>query len=118
MKELTGPQKLWVAALRSEKYEQTKDILEDNFGFCCLGVACKIADQHGVFVRKHDDGTLIGGDLSDQPDVQKWLGLKSSYGGLPEKTGSGLTELNDSGKTFKELADIIEQYSDVLFVGE
>lgn len=33
----------WIAALRSGEYKQGKFYLEHNGGYCCLGVACKIA---------------------------------------------------------------------------
>ena len=34
--------KKWIAALRSGKYSQTKEYLQDSRGYCCLGVACEI----------------------------------------------------------------------------
>lgn len=37
----------WLTALRSGKYEQTKETLRDNNGFCCLGVLCDILDPGG-----------------------------------------------------------------------
>lgn len=56
--ELTEPQRLWVEALESGKYEQTKGLLceigidEGEFvvqktkpvGYCCLGVLCEVGN--------------------------------------------------------------------------
>lgn len=118
MKNLTEPQKEWLAALRSGEYQQTTNMLEADEKFCCLGVACKVAEKHGIVLEMHNDGSLVGVDLSDQLKVKNWLGLKWDHGILPEECyeGHSLVELNDGGSSFREIADIIEQYSDVLFV--
>lgn len=32
----------WLNALKSGKYDQTTEVLKDDTGYCCLGVACDI----------------------------------------------------------------------------
>jgi hypothetical protein len=34
--------KIWISALRSGNYEQGKRRLQNKYGYCCLGVACKL----------------------------------------------------------------------------
>lgn len=114
---LTANQQAWVDALRSGQYKQTKYRLQDESGYCCLGVACRIADKAGVPTDKRDDGTILGGSLIYQPDVKAWLGLIDDSGAYITKDGDGrLTVLNDClGKTFSEIADIIEANAGSLF---
>jgi hypothetical protein len=124
----------WVAALRSGDYQQGQEALklvsaDGSISYCCLGVLCDI------FHKKYGEGkwqevpvddccTLIGGDPetfvtsgceyassawgSLPPLVQKWAGIADNCGLLPD--GKYLSELNDQGgKSFNEIADIIEQ---------
>lgn len=120
--ELTEIQREWVAALRSGKYEQAKHVLRtaDN-KFCCLGVLCELAVKHDIIHQ----GTQIepncayqyGEDNVLPPSiVADWVGLAdrgTHYDGRLRRTQ--LTADNDSGKTFLEIADIIEQHADTLF---
>lgn len=117
-KKLTANQQAWVDALRSGKYKQTKYSLQDELGFCCLGVACVVAENAGVNLRlRTSDNSIAGGSLSDQPEVQRWLGLKTGTGEFEDNIGlSHLVELNDIySKTFPEIADIIEANARSLF---
>ncbi len=100
----------WLEALRSGKYAQVKKTLRRGDGFCCLGVLCDIsgkADWEKV-KRSKDKKSYLGqkGELPEE--VRKWAGLDDSnpyiYG-----VSSSLTNLNDKGKTFEEIADIIEK---------
>jgi len=36
--------KKWVKALRSGKYKQSREMLKNSGGYCCLGVLCEILD--------------------------------------------------------------------------
>jgi hypothetical protein len=125
-KRLTKAQKEWIAALRSDEYTQTTEALEDSSGYCCLGVACKVAEKHDILIYIDDeDETLAGDDLFAQKDVKNWLGLNSDNGrsqsplyidkdGLEYYT---LISLNDCANLdFKQIADIIENNSKELFV--
>lgn len=100
---------LWLAALRSGKYTQTRGRLErtegsvgfgpyvnDPVGFCCLGVLCEVAKEAGVITDYSADAAMVPGT------VQRWAGL----------SGSGqntLIQKNDSARlTFEQIADYIE----------
>ncbi len=114
----------WVAALRSGEHEQTTGFLcrintiDGAIGFCCLGVACELYQKEG---GKFDFVEEKGGIRSyeDCPSVLpnkvlEWLGLLSPRGtyGLGLKC---LSELNDSGRNFLHIADIIESEPKGLF---
>ena len=112
--------KKWVAALRSGKYPQTKGYLHDLAGYCCLGVACEISGLG----EWGDDGTYLTPDSSDDRSlptgVAHWLGLNPDAGSegsfLDDGHQTCLSGENDSGKSFAEIADIIEAHADELFV--
>jgi hypothetical protein len=121
----------WVAALRSGEYEQGRDALTLEGKYCCLGVLCDLAVKSGQDVRVKME-TLANqirydGETDIAPaSVVNWAGLDSGNPAVrmtareafPEKYGSdpgagdfqlSLAELNDGGKTFSEIADIIEE---------
>ena len=103
----------WVTALRSGKYKQTKHHLADDNGFCCLGVACEVYTRYHPLEKAFaleffsQSIVLYAGESMELPFiVMKWLGLRTpvgSYGG-----NLSLTVDNDRGKTFAEIANIIE----------
>lgn len=99
--------KLWVAALRSGKYKQTKYRLRDEKGYCCLGVACQ--------VFKEQTGNPVDFNRAMLPyDVMCWLGLVTLTGATSE---TSLVTLNDlKEKTFEEIADFIESEPEYLFI--
>jgi len=103
--------KKWVKVLRSEKYKQTKKVLKDEKGYCCLGVAC---DLYG---KEKNINWEIDAFLNQRTylpvDVRDWLGLNTNGGGYK---GGVLANANDIGKSFKEIADIIELEPEGLFV--
>lgn len=119
--------KKWVAALRSGEFKQGKYVLHqvDTDSYCCLGVGCKVAMANGVQL---ETGTIqIDGKYEGvatrfdcehtflPKSVKDWLGLTSSVGC---SHAGYLTELNDSGKTFSKIADLIESEPPGLFVKE
>ena len=106
--------KTWVKALRSGKYKQTTSVLHDEEGFCCLGVACDISGlgkwKSGLYEKRYaiDGGA---GSVSVLPiPVRDWLGLKSTNPTVGQKQ---LSIYNDAGKSFEEIADIIEREYDL-----
>lgn len=116
--------KKWVAALRSKEYEQTKGALHNQVGYCCLGVACDLyqSEVGDLSVEVHDnDHERItyydneGGILP--PKVRDWLGLTDDSAVYREPYGMfSLVSANDSGRTFEEIADIVESQPPGLFV--
>lgn len=133
----------WVAALRSGKFKQAKNVLRDKLygedsgylAYCCLGVACELSGL-GEWVDKsaYRDGTHVAMDAElnaaypddapefsreeefASPEVQRWLGLKSQAGDLVlNSEETSLAQLNDKGVPFPEIADIIVANADQLF---
>lgn len=115
--------KQWVAALRSGEFKQGTECLrsvDDNY--CCLGVACELFSkatgeleaEYSNFSQEYrygDKAAILPADVKD------WLGLadeEGSYGGTLED--HTLTGLNDIGKSFAEIADVIESEPPGLFV--
>lgn len=67
---MLGPnQQKWINALKSGEYEQCDGSLEDSNGYCCLGVACKVAEENNIEIYYDDNGEIIGGTLEDQEEV-------------------------------------------------
>ena len=97
--------KRWVKALRSGRYKRGRDHLRVGDKHCCLGVLCRILRV------KHDvmpDGTYFydGSYTFLTNSVTAKVGMHLAEGAL-----SGvetLAALNDNGKSFAEIADIIE----------
>lgn len=112
--------KKWVEALRSGRFQQAKNRLATKDGFCCLGVACEVAIENGVKLNKTVVSTgRILYDYNEMllPDsVREWLDL-STCGSDYKAVGINkqLSADNDSGKTFTEIADIIESEPEGLF---
>ena len=83
--KLTELQQQWIGALKSGEYTQTTGVLQNSEGYCCLGVACRVADksydvQLAVYNSNFYYNILFGSDLDNQPKVQELLGLKHSFG--------------------------------------
>ena len=104
--------KKWVAALRSGKYKQTKGRLREDNGFCCLGVLCNLhAEAHPKFAAKQSSKYHYDDNEGLPPKVvTEWAGISSDTGFFVDNYGQyfELTVLNDQGKSFKQIADIIE----------
>lgn len=113
---------MWVTALRSEEYEQGQSYLHQSYPtgdrYCCLGVLTDLAKKNGVAlsvmepfpeardrVVMYDDGSATYMSFLP-PAVVEWAGLDSDD---PETDGGSLAVLNDTGKTFAEIADLIER---------
>ena len=110
----------WLAALRSGEYPQCKGALHDaNGGFCCLGVLCDLYDQeHKVLWTKTDGDYKYMGELALLPEVvANWAELPCSDPVVddpdPEEAETAatlnLSEMNDTGWSFKEIANAIEK---------
>lgn len=116
--------KKWAKALRSGKYAQGRSRLrsEDN-KFCCLGVLCNIhAQEHPKIAAKERFASLYLGASAYLPTrVGRWAGMNTNTGNLKSgmlKFDSGvysdLADANDSGVTFKQIANwIAANYKDL-----
>jgi hypothetical protein len=108
--------KLVLKALRSGKYKQTEEALQDENGYCCLGVMCAVFEEEtGRKLLRSDTGHIYGGELDDQEGVQEWVGLRHCDG--TSKNDCPLVTLNDyDGYSFSEIADFIESEPEGLLV--
>lgn len=120
----------WIEALRSGKYKQSQDALHDSDGYCCLGVACDL------YLKEHPDAaewTTASADtyrfrfrdrngkieyLNLPQLVMSWLGVRTPDGEFVDVYGYNrtLAHLNDNGRSFEEIAQIIESGPEKLFV--
>lgn len=125
----------WVNALRSGRFIQgrgalKRDVVSPCFPrseyYCCLGVACEVAIENGVYVeREMHDKFPTGGDQTTEnwaydgenyflpPSVVKWLGLKSRNPFVDHvkfPNGCPLTIANDGELlSFEDIAEVIEK---------
>jgi hypothetical protein len=108
--------RVWVEALRSGKYKQTQGTLHNlnTGGFCCLGVAAAVwglatPEKMGTSAPWHEGPTEVY-------ELLDWTVGKVPYegrDGVEEfKRHPALVEgieMNDAGKPFTEIADMIER---------
>lgn len=96
----------WLEALRSGEYKQGYGYLYDERenSFCCLGVLCRV---------KHPEDDLDKIDMYAMPaEIYKEFQFEDADWGLKCKVDGemeDLAELNDHGRTFLAIADIIER---------
>lgn len=113
----------WVAALRSGEYQQGYGVLhrkvDGNDMYCCLGILCEVARQSGLNLRiqSHEGNSVVSYDGYDDflpASVKDWAGLESPNPGTQVPVEglvnmATLSYLNDNGKNFSDIADIIER---------
>ena len=105
----------WVKTLRSGSYKQGKKVLRTRIdAFCCLGVACDLVDPSGWNAITRNSQIYVwewfnGNTTSLSHKAMDHYGIRTSSGwiALDGETVS-LAILNDSGKSFGEIADLIE----------
>lgn len=131
---------LWLAALRSGEFEQARSALRNNEGaMCCLGVACEVvrrADSLAGYWKTDPAGGFQSGTMFSTVHLPKpiakalflnnaklqseeavgcgFLGAITLHGferGIVEsKHNVFLSDLNDEGFSFLEIADLIEEF--------
>jgi hypothetical protein len=120
----------WVAELRSSKYRQhTGNMFAGGTSYCPLGVLCSIFAKyhkgktrwkkydHKVYNFECDNGLnkwMNGGSTILPPVVASWAQLQSenptfAYG----REELSISEANDMGKSFRQIADMIEYGEEV-----
>lgn len=125
----SGEYKQTIGAL---EYTEHNNDDEDLVGYCCLGVLCDLAAKKGITGRKihrvsvrsvtdadYFEDVLYGSDQAGwisqilPADVQIWADITGGNPDIALDDGFGTTslaELNDMGKSFAEIADIIEEH--------
>ena len=98
----------WIAALRSGKYTQGRGELKSaNNEYCCLGVLCEIAKAPCVY--RYGSNWYDNSRIALSKAMCEDVGLFSRYGGRKDrKENVCLSDLNDSGYTFEQIADELE----------
>ena len=106
-------------ALRSGKYTQARGRLGSQRGHCCRGVACEVFMQNENGMLRCDDEQLSPGyifrldgatHLALPPcEVVEWLGAKTSS----EPNGNTLVSMNDNGRTFDDIAAVVESTEEI-----
>jgi hypothetical protein len=103
----------WLSALRSGNYQQTQLHLHKEDGFCCLGVLCDLyGKENNVEWNLANSG--INCEFQDMNvtlplSVMEWAGVESPNPYIGSRSLT-LGELNDSGSTFNEIADLVEEH--------
>ena len=112
----------WIAALRSGEYKQGRNTLYNSGKFCCLGVACELLVEDGILDKTYlrtnifsygpkgmSDDYFSSSVLPDAACDVLEIDAKGTFSG-GHFTENQLTNLNDTGTSFEEIADIIETY--------
>lgn len=87
----------WIEALRSGEYRQARMVLRDAMHrMCCLGVLATVQGCQWEFVP-----------IDERNVINLPFGLNA---GISHSVRLALAEMNDSGKSFKEIADYIEKH--------
>lgn len=103
---------MWIDWLKVDVLPQTTGKLQDEKGYCCLGVAMVLCDPHP---RQHPDTSFLKGStpiMNFSRSTPKWLlDINTNF---CNKTGTCITVLNDKHKLrFPEIADrLLEAYKD------
>jgi hypothetical protein len=126
----------WLEALRGDEYPQGSGALKSDTGrYFCLGVLCDLAVKNGIIPEPTEiilSGDTDGGDVdawvygerADGDDfsangfylptkVSEWSGVPI-HGDRPRSNDKSvpppatLASLNDGGRSFAEIADVIE----------
>jgi hypothetical protein len=100
---------LWVEALRSGLYKQGIGVLRNTENeYCCLGVLCDIYDDQGWGQPNDYMYPYFGSEGFLPLKVQEWAGI-TNEGQLISAEDHTLVHFNDTGSSFTEIADFIEE---------
>lgn len=102
----------WVAALRSGEYQQCTKRLQNQSGFCCIGVLSDIVkndvDAEWVdfeYTWRDENSNEVLSEMLEMPIIVRVLVQFPSI----DRVG-WLVDMNDAqNKTFLEIADYIEE---------
>lgn len=110
----------WIEALRSGEYQQTQGYLRTDTGYCCLGVLTDLYIKE-TGEKWTDNGcsyTFCGSNSFLPQCVVDWADLESCFPRIAKNDGQFnylhcmedlfLASINDKGKSFEEIADLIE----------
>lgn len=118
-----GIRREWIEALESGYYQQGQNRLtrvgEDGTeAHCCLGVLTVLGINAGVKVdREVTSGGVVSynGESSHLPyAIAKWAGMMDKHGtaNLNPRVGFPLSDYNDRGDSFREIAGLLRKDRD------
>lgn len=99
----------WIEALRSGTYNQGSGCLRENDRYCCLGVLTDLYIKENKLEwvpGKHGDYFFNGTAGTLPRAVSEWAKLGSDNPLVDDRSLAGW---NDSGTSFEEIADLIEE---------
>lgn len=111
----------WIRRLREDGLPQTRGVLEDRGGNCCIGLRANQDVAAGNMVKtiaSTMDGTMAYRDLSsayrpgDLAITHPGYATRSRWGVSDEEIRILVTANDSDRKTFPEIADIIEALLD------
>jgi len=98
--------KKWTEALKSGEYKQSSGFLQNQNGFCCLGVLCDLYAKENRIIWKEE---LLGHRTVLPVEVMRWAGLDRNNPYIDLDRPYSLAGLNDLGEhSFSQIAAIIE----------
>lgn len=107
--------RIWCAALDSGGFKQTRDRLRDENGYCCLGVLCELHAQEtgNNWTEDENLNRYLHQENYLPKKVGYWAGLLAesdmSYSNPKLSDGQVLSELNDQGKSFAYISNLIKE---------
>lgn len=97
---------LWLQALRSKQYLQTKNALKNNDGYCPFGVLCEISGLGTWEPEPKSSKYQYFGQINYLPkQVREWAGISDKESG--DLTAFVLVYNDQIGLSFEEMADIL-----------
>lgn len=110
--QVLGPLQLqWLEALESGKFEQGQNCLRSGDNkFCCLGVACELSGIEPILNSNYLSPRYeYLGERHYLPQViVDKLKFRDNQGiAFGKQPGKAIAYLNDMGRTFKDIAEII-----------
>lgn len=77
--QFTPLQEAWIKTLLEGNFPQTKNRLQDDKGYCCLGVACQILENRKIFKVRKDELGFIQGHIMPSGSID-YLNLHDTEG--------------------------------------
>ena len=103
----------WAKMLDSGDLKQSKGVLRDKDGFCCLGGLCNLhATEHPeIAIKQKRKYVYLDADVYLPNLVQEWSGMKTPAGVFNiDGMNSSLADLNDLEEwTFPQIAKFIRK---------
>lgn len=139
---LKARRQAWVKALLSDKYSQDTSYLKTDDGFCCLGVICDIegvewseetkSGERGYMFGKEGEAEGLNVALMERyglngiqgqlNDTIYWIEGEWQREVPPEQYSyssyDGLAEANDDGRSFKDIADLINDFPELVWADD